>query len=125
MRVYTVVVADDDADIRELIAIAIERAGLRLVASVGDGESALAAIREHVPDLAVVDGAMPGLSGREVVRRVRADESLAEVRTLLLSASVDEQSRQRGIDAGADHFLPKPFSLRAFTEWLAVGKEPR
>lgn len=122
---YTVVVADDDADIRELIGIAVERAGLRLVASVGDGQAALAAIREHVPDLAVIDGAMPGLSGREVVRRVRAEQSLAEVRTLLLSASVDEQSRQRGLEAGADHFLPKPFSLRAFTEWLAVGKEAR
>ena len=121
----TVIIADDDADIRELIAIAVQRSGLTLVASVSDGAAALAAIREHRPDLAILDIAMPELSGVEVCRAVRADPDSGDVRILLLSASVDETAQSVGLDAGADHFIAKPFSPRALTEWLSVGKEPR
>lgn len=122
---YSVVVADDDPDIRALVTIAVRKAGLDLVASVGDGALALAAIREHRPDLAILDVAMPELSGLEVCRGVRSDDSMGDVRILLLSASVDEASRSVGIDAGADYFLAKPFSPRELTAWLAVGKEDR
>jgi len=121
----TVVIADDDADIRELIAIAVGRAGLTLLASVGDGAAALSAIREHRPDLAILDIAMPELSGIDVCRAVRADPESGDLRILLLSASVDETAQSVGRDAGADHFIAKPFSPRALTEWLSVGKEPR
>lgn len=122
---YSVVVADDDPDIRALVTIAVRKAGLDLVASVGDGALALAAIREHRPDLAILDVAMPELSGLDVCRRVRSDDSMGDIRILLLSASVDEASRSVGIDAGADYFLAKPFSPRELTAWLAVGKEDR
>lgn len=122
---YSVVVADDDPDIRALVAIAVRKAGLELAASVGDGALALAAIREHRPDLAILDVAMPELSGLDVCREVRRDEATAGIRVLLLSASVDEASRSIGIDAGADYFLAKPFSPRELTAWLAVGKEAR
>lgn len=122
---YSVVVADDDPDIRALVAIAVRKAGLELAASVGDGALALAAIREHRPDLAILDVAMPELSGLDVCREVRRDEAMAGIRVLLLSASVDEASRSIGIDAGADYFLAKPFSPRELTAWLAVGKEAR
>lgn len=121
----TVVIADDDADIRELITIAVQRSGLTLVASVSNGAAALAAIREHRPDLAILDIAMPELTGVEVCRAVRADPDSGDVRILLLSASVDETAQSVGLDAGADHFIAKPFSPRALTEWLSVGKEPR
>lgn len=122
---YSVVVADDDPDIRALVTIAVRKAGLDLVASVGDGALAIAAIREHRPDLAILDVAMPELSGLDVCRRVRSDDSMGDIRILLLSASVDEASRSVGIDAGADYFLAKPFSPRELTAWLAVGKEDR
>ncbi|MGV8881809.1 MAG: response regulator [Rhodoglobus sp.] len=121
----TVVIADDDADIRELIAIAVKRSGLTLLASVDDGAAALAAIRQHRPDLAILDIAMPELSGVEVCRAVRADPDSGDVRILLLSASVDEAAQTVGRAAGADHFIAKPFSPRVLTEWLSVGKEPR
>jgi DNA-binding response OmpR family regulator len=121
----TVVVADDDTDIRELVVITARRAGLDVVAAVPDGDAALAAIREHRPDLAILDVSMPGHSGFDICRAVRADTTLDETRLLLLSASVDEKAQAVGRDAGADHFLPKPFSPRALVEWLAVGKEPR
>lgn len=121
----TVVVADDDTDIRELVVITARRAGLEVVAAVPDGDAALAAIREHRPDLAILDVSMPGHTGFDICRAVRTDASLDDTRLLLLSASVDEKAQAVGRDAGADHFLPKPFSPRALVEWLAVGKEPR
>lgn len=118
-----VVVADDDADIRALVAITVQRAGLQLAASVADGAAALAAIREHVPDLAILDVAMPELTGIEVCRQVRAEAALDHVRLLLLSASVDETSQAIGVAAGADYFLAKPFSPRDLRAWLAIGRE--
>lgn len=121
---YTVVIADDDADIRELVSITSGRARLEVVATVSRGDDALAAIRTHRPDLAILDVSMPGMNGIDVVRSVRAEE-LGDIRILLLSASVDEAAQAEGIAAGADYFLAKPFSPRALTEWLAVGKEPR
>ncbi len=122
---HAVVIADDDRDIRDLVRIAVTRAGLTVVASVADGAAALEAIREHQPDLAILDVMMPGLNGIEVCREVRADRSIGDVRILLLSASVDEAAQMTGLDAGADYVLAKPFSPRDLVAWLAVGKEPR
>lgn len=121
----TVVVADDDHDIRSLVAIAVGKAGLQLVASVGNGALALEAILEHQPDLAILDVSMPEMTGLEVCRAARADDSVGDLRILLLSASVDEVSQSIGLEAGADYFLAKPFSPRDLAAWLSVGKEPR
>lgn len=122
---HTVVIADDDADIRQLVTIAVRKAGLTIVAVASDGAEALDAIRTHHPDLAILDIAMPELSGIEVCRAVRADDSIGDVRIVLLSASVEEQAVEVGIAAGADYFLAKPFSPRDLVAWLAVGKEAR
>lgn len=121
----SVIVADDDQDIRSLVSIAVGKAGLELLASVGDGAQALAAIQKYQPDLAILDVSMPEMTGLEVCRAVRGDTSIGDVRILLLSASVDEQSQSVGIEAGADYFLAKPFSPRELAAWLSVGKEPR
>ena len=121
----TVIVADDDQDIRSLVSIAVGKAGLELLASVGDGAQALAAIQKYQPDLAILDVSMPEMTGLEVCRAVRGDSAIGDVRILLLSASVDEQSQSVGIEAGADYFLAKPFSPRELAAWLSVGKEPR
>lgn len=121
----TVVIADDDADIRELVTIAAAKSGLRVVATVTNGAEALAAIREHQPDLAILDITMPELTGVEVCRAVRDDSNIGDVRILLLSASVDDVARETGLAAGADYFMAKPFSPRELTAWLAVGKETR
>jgi DNA-binding response OmpR family regulator len=121
----SVVVADDDPDIRELVAIAVAKAKLALVASEADGPSALAAILRYHPDLAILDAAMPGMSGFEVCRAARADPRTGDMRVLMLSASVDDTSRTLGTEAGADYYMPKPFNVRELTAWLAVGKEAR
>ena len=120
---HTVVIADDDPDIRELVRIAVAKSGLTLVGSVSDGAAALAAIRESQPDLAILDISMPEMSGIDVVRAIRDDPTIGDVRILLLSASVDDAARASGIEAGADYFLPKPFSPRDLVTWLSVGKE--
>lgn len=116
----TVVIADDDADIRTLVAIAARKAGLTVLAAVGDGDAALVAVRDSVPDLAILDVAMPGLSGLEICRLIRADASLDRVRILLVSASVDEASIRAGMAAGAAEYLSKPFSPRELTARLVA-----
>lgn len=114
-----VVIADDDADIRTLVSIAVSRAQFDLVASAEDGTQAYAAILEHRPDLVVLDVSMPGMTGLEVARLVRADSSLDSTTIVMLSAAVDQQSREAGFDAGASHFLSKPFSPRELATQLS------
>ena len=122
---YTVVIADDDADIRALVAISVTKAGLEIVANVEDGAAALAAIHQFNPDLAILDVSMPEMTGLQVVSAIRADPSVGDVRVLLLTASVDEHTRAVGAEVGADHFIAKPFSPRELIAFLAVGKEAR
>jgi DNA-binding response OmpR family regulator len=115
----TVVIADDDADIRALVRISAVRAGLDVVAEAADGEEALAAIRLLVPDLTILDVTMPGLTGLEICRLVRADSALDGVQVLLVSAAAEETSIAAGIRAGAADYLSKPFSPRELAARLA------
>jgi DNA-binding response OmpR family regulator len=116
----TVVIADDDRDIRALVRISATKAGLEVAGEVDDGDAALAAIRATVPDVAILDVAMPGLSGLEVCRLVRAEPALDGVHILLLSASVDEPTIAAGMDAGAADYLSKPFSPRELAARLSA-----
>jgi DNA-binding response OmpR family regulator len=100
--------ADDDEDILALVALRLERAGFRVVRAT-DGERALELARELRPDVAVLDVMMPRLTGVEVIRALRSDESTRGLRTILLSARVQESDIGRGLDAGADAYLAKPF----------------
>jgi two-component system response regulator MtrA len=115
-----VVIADDDPDIRALVKISALRAGLNVVAEAGDGAEALAAIRLLVPELAILDVTMPGLSGLEICRLVRADSALDGVQILLVSAAADETSIAAGMRAGAADYLSKPFSPRELASRLSA-----
>ncbi len=115
----SVVAADDDDDIRALVAIAVERAGLHLAASVADGNAAWAAIQHLVPDVVILDVSMPGKSGLDLCRLIRADDALKDMTVLLLSASVTEWSQQSGLDVGANEYLMKPFSPRELAARLS------
>ena len=106
-----VLVADDDPDIRELVAFKLEQLGAETL-SVEDGETALAMIRERRPALAILDIAMPGLSGIDVCRMIRADPEIAHTPVLMLTARVQEQDVERGFAVGADDYVTKPFSPR-------------
>jgi len=106
----TVVVADDDDDIRSLIVIAVGKAKLRLLAALPDGTAALAAVREHKPDIVLLDVSMPGLTGLEVTQAIRADGGLTDSIVFILSAAVDDTAVAAGFAAGADAYMTKPFS---------------
>jgi DNA-binding response OmpR family regulator len=114
-----VLCADDDADILVLLAIRLERAGFR-VAQAADGEQALSLARELRPDVLVLDVMMPRLSGTEVLGALRGDESTAGMPVVLLSARAQEADVERGLDAGADAYLAKPFQAPELIE--VVGR---
>lgn len=105
-----ILVAEDDDDLRLLIALALTREG-HDVRTVGDGAAALESCLAGGLDLAVLDVTMPRLTGLEVTARLRSDPVVADLRVLLLSALGTHADRQRGRDAGADDYMTKPFGL--------------
>jgi DNA-binding response OmpR family regulator len=109
----TVLLAEDDADIRFLVTFKLEQAGHE-VRGFGDGLSALADAREHPPDLAVLDVTMPGMSGLDVCRGLRGDPVTAAVPVIILTACAEEADIAAGFAAGADDYIIKPFSPRDF-----------
>ena len=100
-----VLVADDEDDIRALVALAVRKAGCEVIASVADGAAALASARADLPDLAVLDVSMPGATGLEVCAELRADPATAAIRILLLSAGASLEDVAAGLAAGADAYL--------------------
>jgi DNA-binding response OmpR family regulator len=106
-----VLVADDEDDIRDLVCLAVGRAGGLVVRSVADGTAALAAARAERPRLVVLDVSMPGATGLEVCSALRADPDTAGIAILLLSAGASTADIARGLAAGADSYLAKPFSV--------------
>jgi DNA-binding response OmpR family regulator len=101
-----ILVVDDDPKILRLVRMYLEREGFR-VATAADGLAAIAAIRERVPRVVVLDLMLPALDGFEVLRVARAESDVA---VLMLSARGSTADRISGIASGADDYLPKPFS---------------
>ncbi len=104
----TIVVADDDPDILDLVLLRLELAGYHAVGA-GDGTEAWALIREHEPELVVLDVQMPRMDGFEVLRRLRAEPETQGIGVILLTASVEDRDVVRGLEFGADEYLRKPF----------------
>ena len=109
-----VLIADDDADIRDLVAFKLEQAGYEVI-TAEDGPAALSAAHDKVPDIAVLDVSMPGMSGLDVCRMLRADPSTADMMIIMLTARAQETDVEGGFSAGADDYLIKPFSPRELT----------
>lgn len=105
-----VLVADDNADMRDYVRDLL--GSFYAVEVVSDGVAALEAARRSTPDLIISDVMMPRMDGFELVRRLRAEPSLREVPTILLSARAGEESVIEGLEAMADDYLVKPFSAR-------------
>jgi phosphate regulon transcriptional regulator PhoB len=108
---HRIIVVEDEAEIRELIRYNLEREGFT-VEEEGDGAAALSRIRRRVPDLVVLDLMLPGMSGLEVCRQLRADSATASLPVLIVTARGAEVDRVLGLEMGADDYLVKPFSPR-------------
>lgn len=104
----TVLIADDDADHRELIALALARLGHEVVEAV-DAESTQRAVAAGGIDAVLLDVRMPGASGIELCRRLRAEPATAHLPIMLISADVNNHRILAAMDAGADDYLTKPY----------------
>ena len=106
-----VLVVEDEPDIAALIAYQLTREGFR-VETTGTGTGALDAVDREIPDLVILDRMLPGLSGDEILERLRADPATANVPVLVLTAKREQEDRIEGLELGADDYLTKPFSPR-------------
>lgn len=108
-RVKTVLIADDEPSLRLLVSATIESEEL-VVLEAEDGDEAWALLREHRPHLALLDVQMPGRTGLELARAIRADPDLAGTKIIMLTSKAQQADVQSGLAAGADIYLTKPFS---------------
>ncbi len=104
-----VLVVDDEPDICALVAYHLAKAGFR-VSTAANGGDALASVRDEEPALVVLDLMLPGLSGYDVLERLRAEPNTRDVPVLMLTARREEEDRIRGLALGADDYQTKPFS---------------
>ncbi|MDD5240910.1 MAG: phosphate regulon transcriptional regulator PhoB [Sulfuricella sp.] len=107
----TILVVEDEAAIRELVVFNLQQAGHRPVVAAS-AELALALLRETLPDMILLDWMLPGMSGVELARRLKADARTREVPIIMLTARGDEQDKITGLETGADDYITKPFSPR-------------
>ena len=107
----SILIVEDEAAIRELLVFALAPLGYRL-AEVDSAEAALDWLRAQTPDLILLDWMLPGESGVDFARRLRADARWKALPVIMLTARGDEADRVRGLDTGADDFVTKPFSPR-------------
>ncbi|KAB2970490.1 response regulator transcription factor PhoB [Zoogloea sp.] len=107
----TILLVEDEPAIQELIAANLMRAGHHVVRA-SDAETAQRIVRDALPDLVLLDWMLPGMSGVEFARRLRAEERTRGIPLIMLTARGEEQDKVSGLEAGADDYITKPFSPR-------------
>jgi two-component system phosphate regulon response regulator PhoB len=107
----TVLVVEDEADLAEVVRYNLEREGYRCRCVV-DGTSALAEVRRERPDLLILDRMLPGMSGDEVISKLRREPTTAGIPVLMLTAKAEESDELIGFALGADDYVTKPFSMK-------------
>jgi len=105
----SILVVDDDADVREIVAFKLGRLGYEVI-TAADGVTGLEAVAQLRPDLVLLDWAMPELSGIEVCRQIRDGSDHADVPVILLTARTRDADKRVGYEAGVDDYIVKPFS---------------
>jgi len=122
MSATRVLVVDDEAPIVELVRGYLEREGMDVIEAT-DGQAGLQLIREHAPDVVVLDVNLPGIDGFEVLRRAR---EFSDAYVMMLTARAEEIDRVVGLSVGADDYLVKPFSPRELVARVkALLRRPR
>jgi two-component system alkaline phosphatase synthesis response regulator PhoP len=112
MAKHRVLIVEDEHDIAGLIKHTLERNGENETEVVHSGDAALKAVAAHPPDLVILDLNLPVLSGQEVCRVLRSRSDARHMPIIMLTARTGENDRVSGLDAGADDYVTKPFSLR-------------
>lgn len=110
-----ILIAEDEPDIRELVAFTLRFAGHEVVAT-SNGEEALHKASEMVPDIILMDVRMPRMTGYDACRAMKADPLLKDIPIVFLSAKGQDAEIQTGLDAGAEEYLLKPFAPDQLTE---------
>ena len=111
MTSKTVLIVDDEAAIREMIAVALQMAGYRCL-EAENAQSAHAIVVDHQPDIILLDWMMPDVSGIELARRLKRETAYADIPIIMLTARSEEDNKIQGLEAGADDYITKPFSPR-------------
>ena len=106
-----ILLVEDEPAIQELIAVNLTRAGHNVI-RVADAEAAQRVVREALPDLILLDWMLPGISGVELAKRLRADERTRTTPIIMLTARGEEQDKVAALETGADDYVTKPFSPR-------------
>ena len=105
----TILIVEDEPPLVELISYNLEKAGFQAKIA-RDGDEAMLAVEEHKPDLVLLDWMLPYVSGIEICRRIRRNPDTRDLPIIILTARGEEDDRIRGLDAGADDYVVKPFS---------------
>ena len=107
----TIYIVEDEPDIRETLAYNLSQEGFK-VSEFSDAESCLDKIQKRKPDLLILDLMLPGMSGLDLCKQIRADKSLQNLAIIMLTAKGEEVDRIIGFELGADDYVTKPFSVR-------------
>jgi DNA-binding response OmpR family regulator len=105
-----ILIAEDERDIRDLVAFSLRHQGHDVIVTM-DGESALERTFAERPDLVLLDVRMPRIDGYEVCRRIKSDPALKAIPVAFISAKGQDREVAQGMDAGAQAYILKPFSL--------------
>ena len=114
MSPNTILLVEDEAEIRELVCFTLVRAGYQVV-ECATAEDALARLDGQLPSLLVLDWMLPGISGVDLARRLRRDEHTAQLPIIMLTARGEETDKLKSFDSGVDDYVTKPFSPRELT----------
>ena len=113
-----ILVAEDERDIRDLIAFTLQFAGHQVL-TANNGEEAVQLTQKEIPDLVLTDVRMPKMTGYEACKLIKADPTTQHIPVVFLSAKGQEAEVQTGLDSGADEYLLKPFAPDQLTRKVA------
>ena len=124
MAKETILVVEDEEDIRELLKYNLEKEGYQIFGAA-TGEEALQAVRRRLPDLILLDLMLPGIDGLEVCRRIKGDPQARYLPIIMLTAKGEETDIVTGLELGADDYVTKPFSPRVLVARLRAALRRR
>ena len=114
-----ILIAEDECELRELISFTLEKSGYQVV-EAADGAEAFQLARRDPPDLVLLDVRMPRMTGYDTCAAMRADKKLKDIPVIFLSAKGQDSEIQRGLQAGAQEYLVKPFSPELLVKRIKV-----